>query len=133
MTGRIPSDPQPTAETQPFWDAAGLGRFLIKRCRACTKAHWYPRTYCPFCASADTEWTEAGGGGTIYSYSVMRRADPVYVMAYVTLDEGPTMMTNIVDCEPDVLAVGARVSVVFKPSPGGFSVPMFSLTPDARS
>ena len=91
MIGRTPNDPQPTVETQPFWDAAREGRFLVKRCRACGKAHWYPRTHCPFCASADTEWTEAGGEGSIYSYSVMRRADPVYVMAYVTLDEGPTM------------------------------------------
>lgn len=126
MTGRIPSDPQPTVETQPFWDAARAGRFLVKRCRACGKAHWYPRTHCPFCASADTEWTEARGEGSIYSYSVMRRADPVYIMAYVTLDEGPTMMTNLVDCNPDVLAVGERVRVVFTPTPGGFAVPLFT-------
>lgn len=132
MTGRIPNDPQPTAETQAFWDATGEGRFLVKRCRACGKAHWYPRTHCPFCASADTEWTEASGGGAIYSYSVMRRAEPVYVMAYVTLDEGPTMMTNLVDCDPDALAVGDRVRLVFKPSPGGFAVPMFTPTPDAQ-
>jgi uncharacterized protein len=133
MTGRVPSDPQPTVETQAFWDAAKEGRFLVKRCRGCAKAHWYPRTHCPFCESADTEWSQASGGGTIYSYSVMRRAEPVYVMAYVTLDEGPTMMTNLVDCDPDTLAVGARVRLVFKPSPGGFAMPMFSPALEARS
>ena len=68
----------------------------------------------------------------IYSYSVMRRAEPVYVMAYVTLDEGPTMMTNLVDCDPDAVTVGARVCIVFKPSPAACRADV-QPAPDARS
>ena len=76
--------------------------------------------------SADTTWVAASGQGTIYSYSVMRRAPVPYVVAYVTLAEGPTMITNIVDCAPDAVKIGQAVRVTFKPSDGGPPVPMFT-------
>ncbi len=87
--------------------------------------HWYPRAICPFCASDKIEWRAASGKGTIYTYSVMRRAKEPYAIAYVTLAEGPTMMTNIVDCDFDVLRVGQPVTVVFKDTENGPPVPMF--------
>ena len=118
-------DPNPSPETEAFWSATARGVFLIRRCRACGKAHWYPRTLCPFCTSTDTEWEEGSGRGVIYSFSLMRRADPPFVMAYVTLAEGPTMMTNIVNCDPDALQVGAAVELVFVRSEGNFAVPCF--------
>jgi uncharacterized OB-fold protein len=118
--------PQPTAETQAFWDAASQGRLLIKKCAACGEPHHYPRPLCPFCFSDRTEWVPASGRGTLYSYSVMRRVPAPYAIAYVTLEEGPTMMTNIVDCDLDALRIGQSVRVVFKPTEGGPPVPMFT-------
>ena len=118
--------PQPTQDTQPFWDAAGQGRLLVKRCAACGERHHYPRPLCPFCFSDRTEWVPASGRGTIYSYSVMRRVPAPYAIAYVTLEEGVTMMTNIVDCDLDALRIGQPVKVVFKPTDGGPPVPMFT-------
>ncbi len=118
--------PQPTPETQPFWDAAGQGRLLIKTCAACGERHHYPRPLCPFCFSDRTEWIQASGRGTIYSYSVMRRVPAPYAIAYVTLEEGPTMMTNIVDGDLDALRIGQPVKLVFKPTEGGPPVPMFT-------
>ena len=100
-------------------------RFLVKRCQACGKFHWYPRALCPFCCSDKTEWLPASGLGTIYSYSVMRRAPEPYAVAFVTLQEGPTMLTNIVDCDFDQLAIGQPVKVVFKQSSGEYRVPVF--------
>ena len=64
--------PPANPETRPFWDAAAQGKLLIKRCTACGEAHYYPRTICPFCFSDKTEWVEASGKGTIYTFSVMR-------------------------------------------------------------
>jgi uncharacterized OB-fold protein len=58
---------------------------LIKTCRACGDRHYYPRPFCPFCGSDATEWQTAAGTGTLYSYSVMRRAEIPYAIAYVTL------------------------------------------------
>jgi len=126
MTERILPEPTPTPETIAFWDAAKKGMFLIRRCKECGKAHWYPRSICPFCWSDDTEWVEGSGKGTIYSYSIMRRAAPPYVMAYVQLAEGPRMMTNIVDMAFEDIAIGQAVEVTFRQSEGGFSIPMFS-------
>ena len=117
--------PAVTAETKPFWDAAAEGRLLVKACAACRQPHHYPRSICPFCASDRTEWLTASGRGTVYSFSVMRRAAEPYVIAYVTLEEGVTMMTNIVDCDPGAVRIGQAVTVVFKPSEGGPPVPMF--------
>src|SRR3984893_7485604 len=110
---KIPA-PVPTVETQTFWDAASRGRFLVPRCNSCGKAHWYPRALCPFCFSDKTVWEEASGKGRIYTYSGMRRAPEPYAIAYVTLEEGPTMLTNLVNCEFDSLKVGQNVILVFK-------------------
>ena len=122
---RIPA-PEPSPETRPFWEAATAGRLLIGKCKACGKPHYYPRVLCPFCGSEATEWVPAGGQGAIYSYSVMRRLPVPYALAYVTLDEGVTMMTNIVDCDLDAIRIGQRVRLVFKPTEGGPPVPMFT-------
>ena len=128
MTTRVDHrllDPNPSPETQSFWAAADKGEFLVRSCRACGRAHWYPRNVCPLCDSADTHWIHGTGRGVIYSWSFMRRAEPAFVMAYVTLEEGPTMMTQLVDCDPAGLRVGGAVELVFRRSPGGHAVPCF--------
>jgi uncharacterized protein len=126
---RIIAAPPVNPETKPFWEAAAEGKLLLKKCAACGEFHYYPRTICPFCFSDRTEWRAASGRGTIYSYSVMRRAPIPYAIAYVALEEGVTMLTNIVDCDLDAIRIGRKVSLVFKPSDGGPPVPMFTLSP----
>jgi len=121
---KIPA-PKINPETAGFWSAASEGRLVIGRCRACNEAHFYPRSICPFCFSDNTILETAVGKGTIYSFSIMRRVPVPYVMAYVTLEEGPTMMSNIVDCDPEAVRIGQAVQLIFKPSDGGPPVPMF--------
>jgi uncharacterized OB-fold protein len=120
--------PAVNPETKPFWDAAREGRFLVPFCAACGKAHWYPRAICPFCAGDKVDWREASGKGTIYTFSVMRRVKEPYAIAHVTLAEGPTMLTNIVNCDFDKLHIGQPVAVVFQETEGGPPVPMFKPT-----
>ena len=130
---RIPA-PEANPETRPFWEAAAEGRLLIGKCRSCGKPHYYPRAICPLCGSDATEMVQVSGRGAVYSYSVMRRVPVPFALAYVTLDEGVTMMTNIVDCDLDAIRIGQRVQVVFKSSEGGPPVPMFSpADPPARA
>ena len=122
----LPSPPQ-TPEHEPFWAAAAEGTLLIRRCGSCGDAHYYPRSICPYCFSSDTAWQASKGEGEIYSVSVMRRgANAPYALAYVTLDEGPSMLTNITDCDFDALTIGQRVAVRFVPTEGGPPVPMFT-------
>jgi len=119
----------PTIEpgTEYFWEQAKAGQLNIKSCKSCGKVHWYPRTLCPFCLG-ETQYQKASGKGKVYSYSVMQRGDPnPYCIAYVTLEEGVTMMTQIVDCDLDEVHIGQEVEVVFKPTDGEDTppVPMF--------
>jgi uncharacterized OB-fold protein len=118
--------PQPNPETQPYWDAAALGSLVVRRCASCGKLHHYPRAVCPFCFADAAEWQTASGRGKIYSYSIMRRAEVPYAIAYVTLEEGVTMLSNIVDCDFNGLRIGQAVRVVFKPTEGGPPLPMFT-------
>ena len=128
MTADTVDHPAINAETRPYWEAARSGKLLIKRCTDCGKAHFYPRAQCPYCRSLATEWIQSSGQGTIYAWTVMRRATPPVVIAYVTLDEGVTMFTNIVDCATEDLAVARRVEVAFEPRPDGLTLPVFRLS-----
>ena len=119
--------PVANVETQTYWDAASAGKLLVKTCLACGEPHFYPRALCPFCFG-ETEWTETNGAGEIYSYSIMRRAPVPYAIAFVKLDAGPTMMSNLVDCDFDSRRIGQRVKVAFKPAENGQNVPMFTPT-----
>src|SRR4051812_35249805 len=92
---------------------------MIKRCTACGEPHYFPRSICPFCFSDKTVWEESSGEATIYTYSLMRKSPTgPYAIAYVTLKEGPSLQTNIVDCDLEKLKIGQKVKVVFKPTDG---------------
>jgi uncharacterized OB-fold protein len=111
--------PVPNPETEEFWAATAEGRLLLKRCSACGEVIWYPRAICPACHATTTDWFEATGHGRIYSYTVSRRGEgpfkgaAPYVLAYVELDEGPRLLTNIVDCDVEGVRIDQPVTVVF--------------------
>ena len=128
MEARKLPAPPPSPESALFYEAAASGTLMIRRCTACAKPHWYPRVLCPFCFG-ETVWEKVSGQGTLYSFSVMRRVDPPYAIAYVALAEGPVMMTNLVDCDFDAVRIGQQVTVAFKPSDGGPPVPCFRPVP----
>jgi uncharacterized OB-fold protein len=120
-------DPAMNPGDEPYFQAAAEGKLLLKKCNECGEVHHYPRALCPFCWSEKVEWVQAKGTGEIYTYTVTRRGGPVpYCIAYVTLDEGPRMMTNIVDCDLDSIKIGQKVKVTFKKTEGGASVPCFA-------
>jgi uncharacterized protein len=123
--------PEVAPETAAFWAATLEGTLLLQRCSACGQAGYYPRYVCANCHSTDLVNFEATGRGTIYSYTLTTRgileyADAgSYVLAMVELDEGPKMITNIVDCDPAGLAIGQPVEVVFFDTGGGGALPRF--------
>ena len=111
-------------ETAPFWEAAQAGTLLLPHCAQCGRCHWHPRAFCPLCGAPAPRWTRASGQAVIDSYSVVRSGPP-YVVAYVKLTEGPLMLTNIVDCEPDSVRIGQRVVARFRAAPQGRRLPVF--------
>lgn len=114
--------PQPTPDTQPYWDAARRGELLLPFCRPCGRFFYYPRPFCPTCFRWDVEWRRASGRGTLHSYAVHHRAltpgfDELipYVPALVDLEEGVRVVTRLVDVDPASprLRVGAPVEASF--------------------
>jgi uncharacterized OB-fold protein len=123
--------PRRTHETAPFWDGCARGVLVLPRCDRCGELIWYPRRFCPFCASTSVSWVEVTGHGTVYSCTVLRRGEGAYreaapfVLAYVELDEGPRVLTNIVGVAPEAVTVGMPVQVVFDPAGDGDAIPRF--------
>ena len=125
MSQRTIPSPSMSVENEAFWASANEGKLMVPRCRDTGQFFWYPRNLSPYTLSDNVEWVEASGKGTIYTYSIMRRADPQYAIAYVTLEEGVTMMNNIVDCDFDSLAIGQAVELAFYETENGQNVPVF--------
>lgn len=130
------ASPNPTAgsapdaiefpEAVPFWQAAAQGRLLIRQCASCNQPYYFPRPLCPFCMSDRTDWLEATGKGTLYSYTVARQGRAHSSTAIVELDEGPRLTVPIVDSDVHSLSVGQPVRVTFPPpADGGPSRPAF--------
>ncbi len=117
-------------ETQFYWDGARQGKLLLNACPSCDKPFFPPRPSCPRCGARDVKVVEASGKGRLYSYVINHMAapgyEPPFAIAVVELDEGPRMVTNIVDCpaEADKLVLDMPLEVVFEER-GDISVPQF--------
>jgi len=124
--------PRPTPETEVYWQGCRKHELLLQRCTQCSEFQFYPRIICTNCASENLEWIKASGLGKVVTFTVVRRAvseayaaDVPYVVGLIRLDEGPTMMSNVVQCTPESLEIGSPVQVVFEDWSEDISVPQF--------
>ncbi len=112
--------PQPTPETSHFWAGTRMGELRLQRCDACSHIYFPPRPFCPSCASRAVSVFAASGRAKLHSYVISHRAAPgftaPYSIAVVELEEGPRMMTNIVNCPqtPEALQLDMTLEVVFE-------------------
>jgi uncharacterized protein len=126
--------PQPTPETAHFWEGTRAGELRLQKCGACSHIYFPPRPFCPACASRAVSIFRASGRAKLYSYVISHRAapgfTPPYSIAVVELEEGPRMMTNIVNCPqtPDALQLDMPVEVVFEALDETISLPHFRPT-----
>ncbi len=135
--------PRPTPETQAYWDGLQQHTFTLQRCNVCQRAYFYPRPFCPQldCHSRDVTSFQASGKGSIYSFVINMRPMPgfedevPYVIAVIELDEGPRLMTNLIDVPGDdvtakasVIRVGAAVDVVYEQATDDITLPKFRLS-----
>jgi uncharacterized OB-fold protein len=123
--------PQPTPETQPYWDGAKQGELRLQRCGDCSHVYFPARPFCPACSSRSVSWFTASGKGTLFSYVINHRApkgfEAPYIIAVVQLAEGPRMMSNIVDCPqtPEALEIDMPLEVTFVKATDEISIPQF--------
>ncbi len=139
-------EPKPTETTDAFWEATREGTYLVQWCTACDTPIFYPREVCPQCLLSDNlTWRASNGTATVYAVSVQYRpanptmADRVpYAVALVELDAGDgartiRCMTNVVDCDPETVAVGDAVSLTWEPLSDGRQLPLFRPVEGATS
>lgn len=118
------SHPKPlpvvTEENRPFWEGCRQGKLLLQYCDQCQQHQFYPRLYCMHCGSTNVRWVSASGRGVIYSFTVIHQnkspefvQDTPYNVAVVQLEEGPRLMSNIVETDFAELRVDLPVTVVF--------------------
>jgi uncharacterized protein len=127
--------PSITPQNQPFWDALKEGRFVVPKCADCGDYNWSPYPACRTCLSTNQEWTEVSGRGTVYTFSAVYRGLPTFpsphIWAHIELEEKPrtmTVLSNIIDCEPDDCYIGMPVQVVFEPVPG-YDITLYKFKP----
>ena len=124
-------DPAVDQETRAYWEGAARGELVLQRCGACGVVQHRPRAQCAKCLSPAIEHFIASGRGTVHTWTVTHQnvlpafapACP-YVLAYVDLEEGPRLLTNIVGCPPEQVRIGMPVQVDFVKT-GEFAVPRF--------
>lgn len=124
--------PVPNPETRAFWEACARGELTVQRCENCNNLQHYPRVRCTSCRSDQLKQVAVSGTGTVRSYTINRvpvsaayAPDVPYAVALVELAEGPTMMTNIVGCDPEQVHIGLPVKVTFE-SRGDAQLPQFT-------
>jgi len=129
--------PEPTPETQHFWDGTREGEIRLQRCDACRHVYFPPRPFCPACSSRSVSVFRASGRGKLLSYIINQRPHPAwdapYSIAIIELDEGVRMMSNVVGCEqtPEALVLDMPVEATFERLTDQISLPLFR--PAARA
>jgi uncharacterized protein len=130
--------PQPTPETQHFWEGTRSGELRLQRCDDCRQTYFPPRPFCPKCASRKVSIFKASGRAKLYSYVIHHRPapgfTPPYAIAVVELAEGPRMMTNIVGCAqtPEALQLDMPLEVVFDKQSDAITLALFKPVGAAR-
>jgi uncharacterized OB-fold protein len=113
--------PQPTIDTQPYWDGLKEGHLRLQRCARCSKVRHYPRPVCDACYSMNSEWFDAAGRGRIHSWTITHHAfHPAFkealplVLVTVDLEEGARMNAPLRQLDAGELRVGLPVRVGFE-------------------
>ena len=133
MDGLIPT-PVPNADNQGFWDACARRELRLQRCAACRAWRHHPRPMCPACGSFDYEWALSSGRGVVHTFTIVHRptlpafeAQLPYNVVVVRLEEGPLMVSNLLDCPADAIRIGLPVEVAFEPLDETIVLPKFRL------
>lgn len=123
--------PTPTPETQHYWDGAKAGELRLQRCDACEHVYFPPRPFCPACSSRNVSVFRASGRGTLHSYVINHMKtpgfEPPYAIAVVELEEGPRLMSNILECPatPEALVLDMPLEVTFEEVSDEITLPQF--------
>lgn len=114
----------------PFWEGVNNKQLLLQKCKSCGTWLNPPRPMCPKCLSTEPEWVAAKGKGKVFSYVTYQDSPhPAFKAPYsvvlVELEEGPRIVSNMVDAKPEEIAIGMPVEVVFEQVADDLTLPKF--------
>ncbi len=137
MPDAKPPLPSPDALTAPFWEACRSGKLEVSACGDCGHRFLPPGPCCPRCWSTRLARQEVSGRGRVQSFAVYRRTyhpgmPAPYVVALIELDEGPRLISNVVGCAPEEVAIEMQVEVRFERA-GDFTLPRFAPADGGRA
>jgi len=129
-----PIKPVISETNKPFWDGCREHKLMAQRCTSCQEWRYPVADVCPNCLSSGFEWRELSGRGELLSYIVIHRGyHPYwalrvpYNVAFIELDEGLRMFSNIIGTPNEALEVGQRVAVAFEQRDEDLVVPVFTV------
>ena len=120
-------------DTEAFWAATREKAFKYQQCKACHTVIFYPRSHCTGCTHGELEWKQSSGNGTVYSFSIVRqsyhpffRNQVPYVVAWIDMDEGPRILSNIVGLNESkqTVTIGQKVTLEWEEH-DSLSIPLF--------
>ena len=119
-----------------YWKAASQGRLIIQRCNACGAHQHYGRMVCVTCGEQRPEWVQAGGRGSIVSFTVVQRSPyedlpAPYVVALIRLEEKVVMLSHVITADPARLRCDQTVVLRFQPFRDGLKLPVFQPAEEA--
>ena len=124
--------PNINGDNREFWVGCNHHQLRFQKCENCGHVRWPASIICPVCHSQKANWIRSEGKGKIYTFIVYRIAyhpaftkDIPYVVAVVELNEGPHLLTNIVDCPVDGVKCGMSVKVTWKDVNEKVCLPLF--------
>jgi len=128
----LPRPDPSNADDAAFWAALRAGELRIQRCAACGAFRHPPRPVCARCGTTDREWVAASGAGEVWSFTVIHpptlpafAGRTPYGAVVVRLDEGVFLVSALVDCPIEELAVGTRVEVAVREVDSDLALPLF--------
>ena len=119
-------------DTAEFWRRTKDKVLSYQHCDDCGAMVFYPRRHCTACGSSNLTWRASAGNGRIYTFSIIRqsyhpffRSRVPFAVAWINLDEGPRILSNITDvADPAALEIGQRVAVVWEEHEA-LNIPLF--------
>ena len=126
--------PEPTIDDRPFWEACQRRELRFQRCADCGRFRHPPTPACARCKSLRGDWVRAADEAELFSFTVVHHPAHDAVVASVPYNvaivlfpsfDGVRLVSNVVDCPPDALRIGMRLSLAWEAAGNGLLVPRF--------
>jgi uncharacterized OB-fold protein len=132
--------PEITDENSVYWNSLLARSFRLQQCDQCAHVRYPLSEICPVCLSSDYRWAAMSGRGHVFSTVVFHQvyhpafADKVpYNVSLVELEEGPIIVTNVIDVDPREVGVGDEVDLVYTELTAEIVLPQFRLAASRTS